>query len=77
MVLNSHAFSPVAAMRAQILPWIGSSPAVCPRMTLSFTTSGAPVKLQLHFLVSRTCFSQTTLPVFWSRANTRPSRPPK
>src|SRR2546426_308780 len=42
---------------------MGSSPEVWPMMSLSLTTSGVPVKLQLHFFVSSTVVDHASLPV--------------
>src|SRR2546430_10069351 len=56
---------------------MGSSPEVWPMMSLSLTTSGVPVKLQLHFFVSSTVVDHASLPVFMSSAMTRPSSVPK
>ena len=45
-------------------------------MTLSLTTSGAPVKPTVSFSELISLVSQTCLPVFMSSANSRPSTVP-
>jgi len=63
-VKNSHTLRPLAASTPKIGPRPGHSPPCEPMMTLSFTSSGAPVKPTVSFSEFTSFVSHATWPVF-------------
>jgi hypothetical protein len=67
---------PLFASTPKIGPRYGHSPPCEPMITLSFTSSGAPMKPTVSFSESTSLVSHFSSPVFMSIATSLPSRVP-